>query len=133
MQLDFSSKGLLREFLDPESNIRSDDFCYQKSNSLIADRVLTKLTNVYGRDCVSIRILPEQLAILKSTIEKHGIAMVQIDGRPLDYGVIAKIKQEHPNIYFCYEGELDHKFYSDILNNHKFDPHCHQGLLCYKS
>ena len=91
----FSSKGLLREFLDPESNIRSDDFCYQKSNSLIADRILTKLTNVYGRDCVSIRILPEQLAILKSTIEKHGIAMVQIDGRPLDYGVIAKIKQEH--------------------------------------
>ncbi len=121
VQIDFASHGLLNEFLDPNYNNRDDDYAFNRNHSLIAENIIKKVVDVYGRDSVSIRVRPEHLSILKSIITDNAIAMVQIDGELKSFDAISEIRAQLPNISFCYEGELDHKLYASLLNDRKFD------------
>ena len=121
VQIDFSAHGLLNEFLDPNYNLRDDDYAFNRNHSLIAEKIIKKVVDVYGRDSVSIRVRPEHLSILKSIVTDNAIAMVQIDGELKSFDAMSEIRAQLPNISFCYEGELDHKLYTSLLNDHKFD------------
>ena len=121
IQIDFSSPGLLYEFLSPKFNTREDNYGFNTTHSLIAEEIIKRVVDVYGRDSVSIRIRPEHLSILKSAIIDNSIAMVQIDGEPQSFDIISEIKTTLPNISLCYEGELDQKLFNTLLNDHKFD------------
>ena len=119
--LDFSSKGLLYEFVTKAHNKRKDKWGYNKDNSLFASALIEAMCHNYGRDQVAIRVDISQLSQVMNAVEKNQIAMVQVTGKIKEYKLISELKTLSPNTLLSYEGELDLKYFTKLINERNFD------------
>ena len=80
-RLDFSSKGLLYEFVTKAHNKRKDKWGYNKDTPFFASALIEAMCHNYGRDQVAIRVDISQLSQVMNAVEKNQIAMVQVTGK----------------------------------------------------